>query len=302
MSEMLTLEEFYRTRTPGVPAGLRQDLGHFNVFHQEEYGGPQAQPVLYSRKDFYKISLVTGRNRYHYADKVVTAEGSALLFANPRVPYHWQPLGGPQQRTFCIFTEAFLAEASSRPAGSFPVFAPGGQPLYLLTEAQRADVQAIFDKMLGEIDSGYTYKYDLLRAYVLELIHGAQKLAMAPALGPRHPAGAAMRIASLFTELLARQFPIERPGQRVGLRTAQAFADQLAVHVNYLNRALKAATGKTTSQLLGERLAQEAQALLLHTSWPVAQVGYCLGFEEPARFTQFFRRHTGRVPSAVRGG
>lgn len=298
MSDTLTLEEFYRTKVPGLPPDLRQGLGHFNVFDQPDYVGPTARPVQYSRKDFYKISLVTGHNRYHYADKVVTVAGSALLFANPQVPYLWEPLGGPQSRIFCIFTAAFLAEAGALARTGFPVFAPGGQQVYALTAAQRLPVQAIFEKMLAEINSAYVYKYDLLRAYVLELIHGAQKLT--PALVLDRPASAATRITLLFTELLARQFPIESPQQRVRLRTAQAFADQLAVHSNYLNRMLKAATGKTTTQLLAERLVQEAQALLLHTNWPVAHIGYCLGFEEPAHFTTFFRRHTGRAPTAAR--
>ena len=65
--------------------------------------------------------------------------------------------------------------------------------------------------MLTEIDSDYGFKYDLLRAYVLELIHGVQKLA--PATSLYRSASAATRIASLFTALLSRQFPIESPRQ-----------------------------------------------------------------------------------------
>ena len=298
MIEHISLEQFYRDKMQWMPANLQQDLGHFNVFRADEYVGPQARPVPYSRKDFYKVSLILGRNRYHYADKVVTIEQPALLFANPLVPYHWEQLEGPQGGFFCIFTAAFMPLTPIGVRGTFPVFEPGGQPVYLLTDAQRAATAAIFEKMLAEIDSDYSFKYDLLRAYLLELIHGAQKLAPASVL--YHGSSAALRITSLFTELLSRQFPIETPRQRVRLRTARAFAGQLAVHVNHLNRALKTVTGKTTTQLLAERLVQEAQVLLRHTDWSVAEVAYCLGYEEPAHFAAFFRKHTGRVPSAAR--
>ncbi len=299
MDPTQTLADFYQTKLQWMPPNLRQELSHFNVFRLDDFVGPHAQPVPYSRKDFYKISLIVGRNRYHYADKVVEVEDNALLFANPLVPYHWEPLAGPQTGFFCIFTEAFLPlpPAGGAP-GSFPVFEPGGQPIYFLSAAQRAEVEQLFEKMLAEIDSDYAYKYDLLRTYVLELIHRAQKLA--PATTLYRSANAATRIASLFTELLARQFPIEAPQQRVRLRSAQAFAAQLAVHVNHLNRSLKEVTGKTTTQLLAERLVQEAQALLRHTDWPVSRISYCLGFEEPAHFTHFFRKHTGLVPTAAR--
>ncbi|WP_375419552.1 helix-turn-helix domain-containing protein [uncultured Hymenobacter sp.] len=298
MPQTQSLEEFYRAKMQWMPENLRQDLGHFNVFRLDDFVGPQAQPVPYSRKDFYKISLMEGRNRYHYADKVVTIEHHALLFANPLVPYHWEQLDGPQTGFFCIFTPAFLHQHTAGQLGSFPVFQPGGQPIYILTDAQRANVRQLFEKMLVEIGSDYVHKYDLLRAYVLELIHSTQKLE--PAITLYRTGNAAIRIASLFTELLARQFPIESPEHRVRLRSAQAFAGQLAVHVNHLNRALKEVTGKTTTQLLAERLVQEGQALLQHTDWPVAHIGYCLGFEEPAHFTHFFRKHTGQVPSAAR--
>jgi AraC family transcriptional activator of pobA len=129
-------------------------------------------------------------------------------------------------------------------------------------------------------------------------VHSALKLQ--PATTLYQDSNAATRIASLFTELLERQFPIESPGQRVRLRSAESFAGQLAVHVNHLNRALKEVTGKTTTQLIASRLVQEAHALLKHTVWNVAEISYSLGFEEPAHFSNFFRKQTGVAPTAMR--
>ena len=126
-------------------------------------------------------------------------------------------------------------------------------------------------------------------------MHGALKLA------PAAPAAlVGSRVVGAFRVLLAQQFPIVSPSQRLELRTAQAFADRLAVHVNHLNRTLKAATGNTTSQLLAQRLVQEARALLRHTDWPIGQIGYCLGFEEQTHFTHFFKRHAQCTPTAAR--
>jgi AraC family transcriptional activator of pobA len=298
MPEHHTLEDFYRVKANWLPENLRQDIGHFNVFRLEDYVGPGTHSLPYSRKDFYKINFAVGKSTYHYADKSMVIEDNALLFANPLVPYEWEPCDGSQRGFFCIFTEHFLQQHTSLKVADFSVFRPDGQPIYFLSEEQQADVRQLFQKMMREMDSDYAYKYDLLRGYVLELIHSAQKLQ--PATTLYRESNAATRIASLFTELLARQFPIEAPGQRVKLRTAQAFAGQLAVHTNHLNRALKEVTGKTTTQLLAERLVQEAHALLQHTDWPVGAIGYSLGFEEAAHFNNFFKKHTGRTPSAVR--
>lgn len=57
---------------------------------------------------------------------------------------------------------------------------------------------------------------------------------------------AASRITNVFLELLERQFPIECTDRPLQLKTAQDYANGLAVHVNHLNRPLKEITGKST--------------------------------------------------------
>ncbi len=47
----------------------------------------------YNRRAYYKISLISGRNRAEYADKVIEIGKNALLFATPKVPYHWRVVG-----------------------------------------------------------------------------------------------------------------------------------------------------------------------------------------------------------------
>ncbi len=41
----------------------------------------------YSRKDFYKISLTTGKFIFHYADRSFETDETILFFGNPRIPY-----------------------------------------------------------------------------------------------------------------------------------------------------------------------------------------------------------------------
>ncbi len=152
--------------------------------------------------------------------------------------------------------------------------------------------------MYRELASDYAYKYDLLRNYVLELIHYGQKLQPATALHPAHNASA--RVSSLFIELLERQFPIESPHQKLNLRTAKDYADRLAVHVNHLNKILKENMGKTTTELITGRVIQEAKILLKQTNWNISEISDSLGFEEVAHFSNFFKKQTAQPPLAFR--
>lgn len=298
MNKLHTIEDFYSTKLNWMPDNLKKEFGHFNVFRLDDFVGRYAKPIPYSRRDYFKIILIIGRNKYHYADKTIEIEKNALVFANPQVPYNWEPLDNKQSGFFCIFTEAFFREFTTVKLQDYPVFKPGGQPIYFLKDEQVETVTAVFHKMFEEIESDYVYKYDLIRNYVFELIHSAQK--MEPAATLYSDSNASTRISSLFMELLERQFPIESPGQQINFRSAREFADQLAVHVNHLNRALKETTGKTTSELIAERVIQEAVTLLKHTSWNVSEIAHSLGFEEPTHFNNFFKKRTRQTPTRYR--
>ncbi|NQX38881.1 AraC-type DNA-binding protein [Pedobacter steynii] len=298
MSKTESLEDFYREKFNWLPDNLQEGIGHFNVFNLENHLGPNAVPVKYSRRDFYKVCLMRGRNIYHYADKSVEISGSTLMFFNPKVPYTWECLNDDGSGYFCIFTDAFFTEKMRGNLTELPMFAPGGKPSFVLNEEQDKQVTVLFLKMMEERDSDYVYKYDLIRNYVTELIHFALKIQPAENLY-RHP-DANSRITAVFTELLERQFPIETPRQRFTMRSAADFAQQLAVHVNHLNRAIKETTGKTTTMHITERIVTEAKALLKHTDWNVAEIACCLGFEESAHFNNYFKKHTRFNPSQFR--
>lgn len=300
--DVTTLEDFYRETSRLIPGDIDKNIGHFNVFKIDEVIARLKQKpgvMPYNRRAYYKISLISGRNRAEYADKVIEIEKNTLLFATPRIPYNWVPMDENQAGYFCIFTPEFLVRNKSGVVlEELPIFQPGGFPVFELSDKEADDIRFIFSKMYNEMSSDYAFKYDLLRNYVLELVHNGQKLNPGTASYPAH--NASVRVSSLFAELLERQFPIESPMQRLNLRTPKDYADRLAVHVNHLNKVLKENTGRTTTQIIGSRVLQEAKILLKQTDWNVSEIAWCLGFEELAHFSNFFRRQVKMSPLAFR--
>jgi AraC-like DNA-binding protein len=297
MQKAETIEGFYVQHSGGLPPAFHREIGHFNVFRRDEFAGRHARQLPYNRKNYFKISLMAGKNRLHYAGKVLETEQHALFFATPQVPYRWEFLDEAPGGYFCIFTETFFSQFGH--VKDYPLFRPGASPLFALTGPQAEHVKSLFLRMLAEIDSDYVYKQDVLRTLTFELIHFALKLQ--PTESSRYAAAtAATRIASLFLDLLERQFPVESTRQRITLRTPAGYADQLAVHVNHLNKVLKETTGKTTSTLIAERVAQEARVLLRHTDWTVSEVAWRLGFDELPHFIHFFKKHVRLTPKSYR--
>lgn len=303
--DFISLEAFYQSISSGaslVPEGISKELGHFNVFDTKELLAQineKQGKMPYNRRLYYKISLIKGRSKAEYADKVIDIEKYALLFATPKVPYNYTSAAEDHNAVFCVFSPDFITKSNTGfVLDELPIFSPGSVPVFELSEKEFQYIRAVFLKMRKEQASDYAFKYDLIRNYIMELIHLGQKLQPASVLYPKH--SASERVSSLFVELLERQFPIESNQQRIGLRTAKDYADRLAVHVNHLNKVLKENTGRTTTELIGNRITQEAKILLKQTNWTVSEIAYCLGFEEVAHFSNFFRKHTQITPNSFR--
>lgn len=304
-----SIDQFYKEITEGsaiepsslLPNDIKKEIGHFNIFNIKELWEKfENKPVMtYDRRAYYKISLIRGKNRAEYANKVIDIKKNAILFATPKIPYHYVPLDTDQSGYFCVFTSEFITgNKNGIELDELPIFKSDGYPIFELNDSETSEIELIFKKIHTEIDSDYAYKYDLIRNYVSELIHFGQKLQPVTALYSKH--NSAARVSSLFIELLERQFPIESPHQKVELKTAKDFATRLSVHVNHLNKVLKENTGKTTTELISNRLTQEAKILLKETNWNVSEIAYALGFEELAHFSNFFKKQTSLTPLSFR--
>lgn len=277
------------------------DLGQFNVFETAKFYNCQSNkpPMSYNRRTYYKISLIRGQNRVEYADKTVMIERQAILFATPKIPYRYLPQNNEQSGYFCVFTKDFLSRSKTGLVlEDMPIFQPGSDFVYSLSNEQYADLESVFRKMDHELSSDYAYKYDLLRNYVMELIHLGQKLKPIEKLDAASNASA--RISSLFIELLERQFPIENNAQVMQHKSPADFATVLGIHINHLNKVLKETTGKSTTEIIHGRIAEEAKILLKQTKWSVSEIAFALGYDEVAHFSNFFKKHTSLSPLKFR--
>jgi len=253
------------------------------------------------RRDFYKISLIKGQGKLYYANRGVEVNANALLFSNPMVPYKWEAISEKQDGYFCVFKEGFLPQNSQNKSfeATESPFKIGADSIFFLEPAQQAYVSNLFEQMLTENASDYIHKHELLKNYIHLLIHEALKI-RPNARYFKYGSNASERITHCFIELLSRQFPIDSPEQQLRLKAPTDFAQHLSVHVNYLNRSVKEITGKTTSEMIAQRVTEEAKALLLHTNWNIAEIAFCLGFPEPAYFSNFFKKRVAKTPGQYR--
>ena len=296
MSGNLTVAERVKA---GIPVFYNNTPPDFNAAYYEVKSVPISLP--YHRRDYFKIWIIIGNSRLHFADKTINIERNrpAIVFSNPLVPYSFETEDDERRGYWCVFTEEFFrTKERNESLQESPLFRVGGDNVYYPDEAQLATFRHLFDRMIAEVNADYVHKYDMVRSYINLIIHEAMK--MQPAMNAARHRNASERIASLFIELLERQFPIESPQRTLVLRRAGDYAAALSVHVNHLNFAVKETTGKSTTTHITNRLLNEAKALLKHTDWTIADIAYSLGFEYPNHFNNFFKKNTNTTPLAFR--
>lgn len=298
MQTVETLDQFYKRTNQVIPSELLNHSGnpsHFNV--QERRYCSKVSP--FNRRDHYKIFLNLGKGKLHMLNEVIEIDQPALVFSNPTVPYSWESTTENQEGYFCLFNDSFISPNFNKGLERIcPLFNPSISPICFLTEDAYQRVNGYFLQLIAELKSDYEYKFEVIRNILRLIIHEGIKIQSAT-LAPVLPESSD-RIIPRFLDLLERQFPVDSPENPLKIKSASEFAEQLNIHVNHLNYVIKSHTGKTTTQMISNRVVEEAKTLLKQTDWDVAEIGYCLGFDYPAHFNNYFKKNTGLTPAAFK--
>jgi AraC family transcriptional regulator, transcriptional activator of pobA len=279
-------------QTPKAPA-------RFGVFSRS--ANPCKEYISATRRDYYKISLITeGGGILTLGDRSYEVKAPAIIFINPVEAKTWKPVG-KQDGYYCIFTEHLFEQQRHYRDEllHYPLFQMGANAVIQLTDAQCAQLQLTFRQLMQENRDTDVYKQEAIVIYLLLLLLEAKRIGVTDG-SPHRSLTTAQLLAERFTEALERQFPITSDQEQVQYKTAGDFAQTLNVHPNHLNATVKRVTGRTTSEHIRQRILLESRLLLLHTDWQIAAIARCLGFEEPANFTHFFKSQTGHTPHHFR--
>jgi AraC family transcriptional activator of pobA len=297
---MLVLFVDRMTKAPAHPGKIRTI-----EFHRTKYGRELLVDVIRTAGvksfetrgaphllSFYEIFLVTrGRGTLTLDGRTYPVKKGAVFFTSPGQPRQWRVrnLDG-----LCLFfTADFVEDFFKDPLFLFtlPYFHRDGGDLSLRLQAADAEKLARrFKAMQREIHKLRADSPHALRAALYETLIKLSRTWGDRAGEPPRENAIALRLRSLI-ERHFREY--HRPAE---------YARRLRITVGHLNHLSRRHLGRTAGVVVRERVALEAKRQLVHTDASAAEIGYALGFKDPAYFARFFRRETGESPSACRGG
>ncbi|WP_312392646.1 helix-turn-helix transcriptional regulator [Chryseobacterium sp.] len=297
MSDQLeTISDYYKKVKDGKVTIFETDdfvagTSHFNIT-MRKYCSSRSP---YSRRDYYRVSLIIGKGKFQYGNQTITIESPSLFFPSLNIPYSWECEDVIQEGYTCLFNQEFFSGNSELQFfKKTSLFKEWSSPLVVLTEEQTELATLYFDQIYRINNSSYPFRCNSIKSNLVSVLHLALENRMEDVSMNNLPAN--VRLYRMFDELLNKQFPLDSPTYPLELKTASDFADHLHVHVNHLNSSVKSVTNLTTTQIIKERILEESKNLLKYTNWDIAEVGYTLGFEQPSHFNNFFKKHTDHSP------
>lgn len=224
-------------------------------------------------------------------DSRVACDGPVALVIPPGVAHAFR--FAPHTDGFVLTVNAtLLAEGDAAGAGqALQTLFAQPRTLQLAQDAPEAQrLQALLDALLAENEAADgPVPLWLTRAVVWRLAQLAER---DQAHATRKSGAGQQSLYTRWVVLMEANYlahwPVSRYAERLGLSTER------------LNRMVRAETGQNAQALLHARLVREASRRLVHVVVPVSKLAFELGFDDPAYFCRFFKRHAGVSPREYR--
>jgi AraC family transcriptional regulator, transcriptional activator of pobA len=127
----------------------------------------------YSRRNYYKISLLTGKGIITYGNQSIEINGSVLLITKPDAVCTWNLLATHGPSYACVITREFLGSRYFRWVDHGNLFSNSDAQVYNLNFEESRFLGSLFQKMIDSQRRVYPYRDELIRDQVCVLLHTA---------------------------------------------------------------------------------------------------------------------------------
>jgi AraC family transcriptional activator of pobA len=244
------------------------------------------------RHDYFELYLLEGEGEHFNDFETYVIETVSIVCVGPGQVHFWKRAATLQGPMIC-FTQEFVEKhaPSAYSLLQHPFWYPiANPPIIAVSTDQAGEARSLIEEMQREF---------IARKGGSEQILGLLLQALLLRINRIYPLQNAQTSSRSETQLL-RNFLLALEQNFRTVTSITGYAELLRVNPEALSGAVKKQTGKTVGTFIRQRILLEAQRLLLHTSLTVSEIAHGVGFEDPSYFIRFFRRLTGKTPSAFR--
>lgn len=278
--EVLRLGQF----DPEQPEFYANTLsGHLEAGHRH-IGRPH-------RHDFYATFLFTQGHGVHEIDfRTYEVRPFKVFTLAPGQAHHWDLSSDAEGIVFFHSRDYYESHYAHERLEDYPFFSVRGEPMVRLDGNGQRTLLPLFEAILETSRQDHVRKRPLLLSLVTQVYIRLEEIA-----GPQGQEANAVHNGYYptfrkFMQLLERDFAREK--------SVAHYAGLLHITPKHLSRINRAVVGKTTTELIADRVLLEARRLLVHGAASLSHVAADLGYQDYAHFSRVFKTHTGMTPSA----
>ncbi len=243
------------------------------------------------RHDYYEIIWLRKGKGLHMIDGVdYPYSGSVLFLLSPGQMHQIRPQEKADGYVIKFLPSLFrhTTDADIYLTGSNVFDNIQAQPVLKVTSSLYAVLDDVFGKLATEFNTDEQDKERIMLSYLQILITHIERLKRTSQHEINNPIGADFHLFQQYKSAVEKHYRQEHG--------VQQYADRLFTQTRTLNTISKKYAGKNAAAIIADRIVLEAQRDLYHNLKTIKEIGYDLGFDDPAYFTRFFKKQTGFSP------
>lgn len=167
----------------------------------------------------------------------------------------------------------------------------GHSPPMELNEAQLDNLCNYCEEMIKNQNEEIKFKDELIASFLKLFLIQCNNHCSLPKDNPQKME-ASNTILKRFKELVEKNYN--------QWSSTSDYAEELNITPDHLNRSIKSLIGQTAKGYIQSRINTAAKRMLYFSDLSTKEIGFQLGFSEPANFSAFFKKNTGLSPSEFR--
>lgn len=246
------------------------------------------------RTGFYHIIWFQKGNPTHLVDfKPIKIQPNTLLFLNKDTVQRFDNKTKFQGKAI-LFTDSFFCktETDTKFLKNNILF----NDLFSVSQIQIDQQTNLFAGLLQQMKDELQNEKDNVQADILKnmlhnlLLHAERRKREENFVELKKDAN--LDYVMLFKNLIEQHYKSQKQ--------VSYYAKEMFISEKRLNQATSKLFGKTSKEIINDRVMLEAKRILAHTNESVKEICYSLGFEEPTNFIKYFKKHSAITPTEFR--
>jgi AraC-like DNA-binding protein len=273
----------------GIHNPVLNDL--FHIVATRNIGDGFQYALSAFRNNFYEIDVILEEKDFSFqiGSRRYTTQSSYLCFVRPMELQSYKMTPDSICRGYMIYFKKeflFLEQYHHDFETAFPFFQLNTESVYRPQEMRV--FESLAENILAEYKQFQSGSLEIIRAYLNILLHHAKRVCRVEQTAPTRPSEIADHFLLLLSRNASNDFSVEKA------------AESLQISPKHLSKVLKQTLGKTASEIIHEKLVEEAKHYLVQTALSVSEIAYTLDFDDVSNFAKFFKRYTSLTPAQFR--